>query len=340
MDIPVKPSSVIPASRGKALDPMAALGLAEKPGKEIDRMKKDAVSKAAPTTTALTRKGGKIEEPPVAPPKPVEIKPEAAKPAEVKPVPAAAPVAKIKIGDKEFTPEELQAHVAELEKKATTPPVAAPVAPKPPEQVTAEQKTAQEAHTKFLDEMVKGVNLANDGIALTEDQLDGILSGGAFAVKSMQDILTRQSAATELRTRQWVEEQLNPILEDISKAINPMQQATAKQQQEQWIATVETAHPDLKGKADLIESVARALRKNFPAETGKMTAEDFNNEVAFHVREGIKKFGGTPATAVPVVEVKPVVESPKPPTGQVPGAQNAPTAVNAQRSMAAAVAAM
>jgi len=345
-----EPTGTMPQQKGETLSPMKALGLPESPSKDLEAIRKGLVGRNKDLTVPIPKRTAspatKPETTP-APTAPGAKKPAAPAPAAPAP-PAPAPVAKIKVGDKEYTPEELAAKIAKADAPPTAPiPPAAPATPAAPAAPdTTAEAAAKQKHLDYLTELTNGIKLEDDGIILNEEEWDKILSGGPDGVTAVKALLSRQSAATELRTRKWLEENLNPILDNLHKSLSPIQQAQQQMQSDQWKNGFEAANPDLKGRDQLREATREALVKHYPQDVAKMTQEQFDTEVAAHMRATIQVIGGapTPPPTAPVVAAPDPAapaapESPKPPTGQL-GGTAAPRNSNAQAEMAKQIAGM
>jgi hypothetical protein len=308
------------------------LGLRESPKKELDRMAKELREQ--------TTKGDIVL--PVAPkPKPAAKVPDEEPSPVARPTPEtppAAPVeAKIKLGDKEYTPAELKARMDELEEKAKTPAAPAakkedPAAPaKKPEEIAAERKANE---MKFIEDEAKAFKPEDYGIALDEATMDTILAGGKESVEAFKTMLAKIAIAADLRSRKWAEEQLNPVLDQFEQRLSPL--AAKHKEIESYKAEQRffEKHPDLQPLQDRVRIVRQTIIDNYSrskaaVEKGVGTAQDqhyvqtfekmddaaLDTETAEHVRELAKAFGGIPpvAAAAPVVPAPVIPAAPAPP---------------------------
>lgn len=267
----------------------------------------------------------------------------AAKPAKAKPapkpvapapvVPPIAPVAKVKIGDKEMTPEEVAKYVADLEAKAKPPEPAKPDVPATP--TDDDRKKQEEAFYET----------ASTAYTPTPDEFDSILAGGPEAVKSFGRALSK----VDLSARKWMESQLNPILDSIDKRMQPLLAQQNQIQQYTRENNFLAANPDIKAHAQGLEesrkveaalqekrgriqrlisaSAATAQEIEFAKTYDTSTPEQLQEDIAFHTRQrlGIKP-GAEPVPVAPVAPVPaaPVAApiapaAPKPFNGDRPG---------------------
>ena len=314
-----------------------ALGLPESPSETIagfqDRLR-DRVDQTSVKLPAREKKEVKKEEPKVVVP-PV--------------IPVVETPTKIKYGGKEFTQEELTAHLAKVEAdlaeakkiKEPNPKPAAKVEPEPKKEIPAagEEKTEAELDKGFIEARVSDFKPEDYGI--TADDLDVILSGGSEGVEQLSKSLGTVAARAELNARKWVERTMNPILAKLSPVIDQQEQIARYKSEQEFF----TEHADLQPRQELVRQVAASLYSQDPEAASKMTQKDFNAMVAEYTRDLITKAGGTitpPAAAsqtalVAQPVVTPVKTRPAPPTGQV-GGRVAPAAENEQRRMAREIA--
>lgn len=322
------------------------LGLRESPKKELDAMAKELRKRSEANEIPL-KEAPKPKA--AAPAKPKEEEPSPV----AKPTPEAAPVeAKIKVGNKEFTAKELEAHVKALEEKAKG--VAAPDPKKPDPAAPAKKSEEIEAETKaardtYLNKASEDVNLDEYGLGLDENTHDLILAGGPEAVKATLAREKRLMVAAELRVMSRLEKELNPILETLNNRMSPLaeqhEQIRAYQAEQKFFEK----HPDLEPVRDNVRVIRGTIISNYQkAKTavneGKgtdadkyyvskfesMSADDLDTETAEHVREIAKSWaianpgqqqpGTAPAAPVAAAPAAPApVARPKPPTGQLPG---------------------
>ncbi len=193
-----------------------------------------------------------------------------------------APPTKIKIGDKEYSAEELVAENNRLAQDAqqrqqqAAPPAPRSQAPQEtPEQVAARQAELVAREEQFVQNTSKAIDAP-----LTEAEVDLFLGGGPQAVEAFQAIRKRDMATAILQARKGIAEGLNPILEKIFQAITPLSQQqehiTRHNIKTQFIAK----HPDFAKHVDLAEGVAEQLLQKYPQEVSQMGVEQFIGEVA------------------------------------------------------------
>jgi hypothetical protein len=249
---------------------------------------------------------------------PVEPTPDpvvAAPPAPVIAAPTApAAPTKIKIGSKEFTLEELEAQQHEYEALKAAP---APVAPAAPETPAAPAPTAEEIAQKEEEWVTKSSSQMKAD--LTEQDLETILTGGPEAVKLFSGIRQRDMARAVLSARKGIAEALNPVLENIFNSLQPVLQQHEQVQRYSVTQQFEAKHPDFKPHMDLATKVAESLMERHPAEVGKMSTEQFLDEVARQtdnfLTQNWRRFnpsGSWRDAGKPAAQVVPVVPSPAP----------------------------
>jgi len=209
---------------------------------------------------------------PAAPDAPVEVTPPAEDPAAPAAPAVSPPPAKVKIGDKEYTTEELTARMAELEQAAK--PAAAPPAPaappaEPPRQMTPEELKA--AEEKWVTETAKEF-----APPITEAELDTILAGGKDAVAAMAAIRSRDIATALLAARKDISALIAPEL----AKIGPI--AAHFEQLQRYTATQEFVqeYPDFAPHVDLAVSVAEQLMEKYPEQFFALTDAQRRAEVA------------------------------------------------------------
>jgi hypothetical protein len=295
--------------------------------------------------------------------------------AEPAPQPAAPP--KVKIGDKEMTPDEVAAYVADLEKKAASaaapkPPEkpAEPAGEKTPEAIAAEQKAKDDA---FLAQRISAFNPADYGIDLNAKTLDVILTGGEPAVKMLTDWLARIAAAPEMGARKWLTESVNPILEGYKKRLAPLEEMYGGVREHQRDTEFAAAFPDIAAHPEGIKTrreVDAALHRRydkavrlqnvgaadeddlaFIRDFEAATPEQYQEDVALHTRRRLGITPGAqaaapaaqpapaaPNAAEPPPATPPATARPKPPGGHAPGGIGAARApLNPQKAIIAGI---
>lgn len=268
-----------------------ALGLEEEPNKEATKVVKTQQAKfqarnpdngqftkpaeEEPKKTSVAQEQGEA----------VEIPEEDAAPEVAPAAPASAPAAplKVKIGDKEYTAEELQAEHQrlqdELSRAKATQQQSAPApaqdepAPQGPPAPTAEEIAQREA------EFINATAPTLDAV-LTEEQMDTLLTGGQEAVKLFTHLRQQDMARAVLVARKGIAEQVNPIIKALSEQIRPL----AEQHQNLQVYHTEqhfvSKHKDFAPHVQTARSVATELWKRFPEQVSRMTLDQFVDEVA------------------------------------------------------------
>lgn len=247
----------------------------------------------------------------------------AAKKTEKPPEPTPAPIAKVKIGDKEMTPDEIQAELKSLREKAEA-------AAKPPEPVVPAAPKAPDAPTKTVEEMRQAFIAAQIARQddISEKDLDVILSGGKDALAKFREVRARDKA----EEREFIVSQVNPIIDDLRKQIEGItgqvtplsesfQQNTAQQNADKFM----NANQDIKmhpnGYEMMVERSAR-LNREYAAISRLMkesNGDDFVDEYA----ERLKEISGDNFFSTLALEVRSKLGL----TGQAaPAAAIAPTA--------------
>lgn len=221
------------------------------------------------------------------PPAPVPIEPPAAPvaaepaPAPVTPPePAPAAPAKIKLLDKEYSPEELEAELKALREKVAAP-APAPLAPE-----TQPEPAAQAAKPPTPEEIAQRENdwIANTAptlaAAVTEEQLDTLLQGGPEAVKLFTQLRQTDMARAILLARKTIADGINPVFEQLFGAVAPLAQQQQQLQRETVERTFLAEHQDFVPHVGMCREIAEQLVSLYPQQVGKMSVKQFNAEVA------------------------------------------------------------
>lgn len=268
-----------------------------------------------------------------------------ATPAEPTPAPAAPPVAapaatpaKVTVGGQEYTLEEVQAKLAEIEKTQRQKPAApAPPAPPPP---TAEEQAA--AEQKWISELANTVE-----IPMTEEEIDTLLTGGEDAVALMQNMRKRDTAYAAVLAQKKMAEGINPVLQQLFSAMKPLVQHYESLQRYSVTQQFVGRHPDLKSHIDLATQVAETLMEKYPDQFNQLSDEAKMDEVARQTehlldmqwrqfsptgswRDAAKLTTPLPAPAAP----PPPPAAPKPLAANTPGGNAAAAPKNWQSSVA------
>lgn len=278
--------------------------------------------------------------------------PAAPKPIAEPAAPEPAPVAKIKVGDQEMTPEEVIAHIAKLTERANaapTLPVAAPEPPKAPEPPapapSAEETQAEEARrdAEFTQNFI-----AQQGIK--QEDIDKMLATGDAAP------LNIALARLAMDNRKFIANHVNAAIDEIRNATGPLlereSQLTEFQKEYNFFADAE--NKDIADAKDAgkqayregtklvkgyLDQLARLVKSGAATPEETATAkklenpEQFAADVAYHARNALRsRIAAAPvSTAPPVTPPAPPKPRPEPPGGQPTGAGGAP-AVSSQRA--------
>lgn len=284
-------------------------------------------------------------------------------PAAQKPTPTAAPVkaaepaaatsaptAKVKINGVEKTEAEWAEHFKALEAKAAAAKAPEPAVVKQPdapakteEETAAEQKAREDA---FLAKTA-------EGYAMTPEEYDIILAGGAQGVKAHANVMARQ----EMKLRQFAANEINKVTEHYDALLAPIlnQQTTVQGLMQE--AAFLGAHPDIKSNpkgAETFREVKNAFENGYKEIKAKVDAgtatrseqawamlyedapqEQRMNDIAEHTRA---KLGPAPA---PVAAAPPAPKPPAPkPTiiekplgGDRPGSPGSPRSETAEQRL-------
>lgn len=328
--------------------PMAALGLEKTPRSAIQ----DLIAKGHQSITrnvpfekkpavpvATTPTGGQAAIKPAAQVAPVTPAQPAAIPAT--PVIAATPqVPKYKVGDQEFTAEQLAA-IANYQRTQPQPaaqpqPAPQPKAPAQP-QLTPEQQKEQirAGRTNFVNQIAPHIDLKAAGLEVTPEMADILAAGGAPAAELRQQMSQKEVAYALALSRESVANDLNPILhahaQTITRQNDLHQQALAQRdaaiaplmEQARNVAVYETEqefvseYPELAEHIDTARIVGNTLWQQYPEWVQKATRKEFVAEIAKQTPLVLQRFHITvkPRGAAPVAATPPVTPAaPKPGT--------------------------
>ncbi len=279
------------AAEKKEADASVAADKAE--ADKVAADKKQKADEAAAAKTAAT--SGKKPATPAAKPAAGAKTPTAEEEAAAKAAAAAAAPKKIKIGDKEYTEDEL---------KKKLEPEASPVAPKKPaepkKEPTAEEKAAETAKQEKVEtEWLAGASQALKPSAVDEETMEKILTGGKEAVEAFDRIRREDMARTVLAVRKDLGELYKPFFD----AVQQMQQGHMASEDERMWGEFSTAHPELASHRNVVEQHAQALVEADPAAVAKMGEKEFNAKVAEltigYIRQFNPKFGEPAEGAAP-----------------------------------------
>jgi hypothetical protein len=252
-----------------------ALGLDEAPGETLARMSRGDEPATPPAAPAEPAAATPPATPPVTPP----AEPAAATPPATATPPAApAAPAKIKVGNKEYTQEELE---KALNQPATPPAAsAAPAAQTPPAAPAKPEPTPEEiaqAQSNWVSEFIKDEKLS---IGIAENEMEVLLSGGKDAVALFTNKMNEAVGRAVLLARKSIYTDVNPKMAEIEQLLQPLVHQNV---QLEYIATKQAflaKHTDFAPHVSTADSVAKAIVEQFPEQVRKMTREQFIDEVA------------------------------------------------------------
>lgn len=301
-----------------------------------------AASGQSVVDTARERLKNQVSAPVVSPERPAppalpEVMPPAVPELEAAPAVPAAP-AKYKVGEEEFTPEELQARLKELRELKSAPPAPVEAAALEPDPVRdAAPAPTKEEIAQREAEFIQTTSAALDA-PLTEAEVDTLLGGGKEAVAMMTNLRKRDMATAILQARKGIAEGLNPVLQEIFKGLAPLAQQHEQLQRYNITQQFVSKHKDFAPHLDLATNIAEELLKRYPEQASRLTPDQFIDEVArqtdVHLSAQFKRFnpqsaaswrtaGQTPATPPAPAAQPPPPPAPRPLAATVP--QGSPT---------------
>jgi hypothetical protein len=242
---------------------------------------------------------------------PAEPGKEAAKPGEPAqgegaPPPAATPKevvpvvpSKVKVGDKEYTPEELEKAPAEREKPQPVPPAAPPVEPNQgptPEELAAHKQEFEKNRVKFVQDHRQFAIEKLNGI-VTENTLEKIANGGPEAVAALNEVLADSMLNAFLLSRQALYQDFTPQVNRLAQQISPLLEGYRDRQYQQAQQDFVKTFPELEPNLKLCNQIADGLFQQYPEFVRRATREQFFAEVARQAKE--LGAGAPPAPAAP-----------------------------------------
>ena len=268
----------------------------------------------------------------------IEDKPEPVVDEKPEPKPKPEPVepTKFKFQGREYTEEEL----ADLVAKANAPrqelkEEKVEEQPKPVEPTPEEIAAKEQEFLKVVQGKINGEDF------LTDDDVENVLVGGEKALETLRNFAKQTAAKAVLEARKSIYNELNPILSDLHNKVAPVIEQTQNLEKYTTTQIFNQRHPEFveAGQLDLATEIANQLVKTYPEQVGKMSKEQFVDEVARQadrvVQNDFKKWYPTaegtwkdhlkaqktpqpeePQITEPVVEEKPVakqVPKPRPP---------------------------
>lgn len=212
--------------------------------------------------------------------KPTAPEPQAPDPNPATPT-APTPPAKIKIGDKEYTQEELAALLKKAEQpepsaKPVEPQPAQPTAPQQPQTPAPTPEQIAKAEEEFTAQLVEkhAANIGVDAVSLEQ-----ILMGGEEGAAALTKLLQNVVARTILETRKNVYPELRERFEEVVQAITPLQQNYEMLERHATEQAFLSQYPEYADDLDTPRQVAEALLQRYPNEVRQMTREQFITEV-------------------------------------------------------------
>lgn len=259
--IPTTPTGDV--SRATFPSASSALGLDTPPNQSLDEAFNQNRQRNLPPVTVGFDTGKPDPKPAPAP------TPAPAPPAEPTPAPAPAPTPtptpeKIKVGDKEYTKEELEKIIAGGDQQQQQPPAPQPTpdpAPQPaakpltPEEIKAQEDAYVEARSKEF------------GISVDEPTVETILQGGAEGVAAFNTLLGKTYAKALMDARKSIFRDLDQDLRGVGVLSQAVHQLLGERQQLQQIGVEQAfiqAHPEFKDHLDTARSIAKYVVETYP----------------------------------------------------------------------------
>jgi hypothetical protein len=320
-----------PSSSVKALIEKEALKINRSPVFERGKGVLPSATPAKPIATTPAPQASAAT--PAAPAQPTPAQP---------PVNAPGQVQKYKVGDKEYTPEQMAAYLEGQQLAMRHQPAPqAPAAPiQPTQQMTPQQQKdyIRQREAGFVAETAPHIDLSLAGTQITPEQADILAAGGPEAVKLHNEIQQRNISYATLLARKTIASEINPILQKAEQIIQ-QQNATIAPilERERSVAAWETeqefskSYPDLAPHIDTARIVGHELVRQFPDWARTVSRQEFIKVVAEQTPAVLQRFGVTvkpvgqaaPAATqkVPTSNGTPVpakAAAPKPITGQAP----------------------
>lgn len=334
--------------------PMAALGL--------EKTSRSAINELIAKDSLKITKSPQFERPVSTPatttPAPVAKVPASQVPLQgqtvAKPVIAATPavqaVPKYKVGEREYSPEQMQAIIEQglLRQQPVQSQVQQPQVPannRTPEQ---EREFVRQREQQFVSETAPHIDLNIAGLKVSPEQAD-ILAAGGEAGAALWDQMNQKAVAyATLLARKTIAAEANPIFERQMQAVRQQEQVIAPLlEQARSVAAWETeqefvkAYPDLAAHIDSARVIGHELVRQYPEWAASVDRPTFIKAVAEQTPKLLERFGvklgsNPPAQQTNVAPeasqtAKPTViatnapakvatqKGPKPITGQAPG---------------------
>lgn len=224
-------------------------------------------------------------DPPAAPepegPKPSEDPPEPKDPEKKDDPPATPDPTKVKVGDREYTQEELQELVNKAnQSQLPTKDPDKPEDPPKPKELTPEEVAQREQ--AFIAEQAAKLDFKD---VVKDDDIEALLVGGEKAVDTLSKVMKETTARAILEARRSIFAEVGPYLQNLESQVRPVIEQT--QQLDTYTTTqlFEHRHPEFKeaGQMDLVRSMGEEIAMRYPEQVRKMTREQFVDEVARQV---------------------------------------------------------
>lgn len=277
---------------------------------------------------------GEEEEPPASKP-PAEAEP-AAKPApddasdseEEDPDPAAKeapgakePAPKIKVGDKEYTEEEIQALLnGRQEPNAPEELVRQQPQELTPEQIEQQKQAIREQETKFITDQLDQLDLSTMGIEFNEELYEKMLNGGQEGLDTFLDTMKRFQLHSLLMARKAAHHDLQPKLQELEHQLTPIARAEQQRHYEASVGRFKENFDHLEPFMGLAEQIANGIRNQYGDWARSVDEQTFFSEVAKQTEAHLDKWNvpyqksGAPLEAKPAPQAKePAPKSPAEP---------------------------
>jgi outer membrane biosynthesis protein TonB len=337
------------------VSPMEALGLSSPPKDDLKTMTSDLHTRANKNVTlTVDDPKPKVEEKPV---EKVEEKPEekpvekpADKPGKKEPVEPAKPVekveekpvatpAKVKVGDNEYTNEELAELIAKAKK-----PEQQQQPPTEKKEVVTDPKKEEEDERKldqdFIDKGIESATTRNAPWLISQEEYEKIIDGEPDGLRTLNQKLGRARLEGELEARKWAANAIAAAEQRILEIAKPASEHVAEIKAYQTETAFWERHQELaaegdaaEGRRSLVRRIATALRSHsdpeIKARVSKLSQDEFLDEVARQTKTFLQGIGVTITPPKPkevVVETPKVEEKPIPPVTPAPPAANKPGA--------------
>lgn len=252
-----------------------ALGLDESPSKALgaafDRNKQNlppsvGLPPEPPKAPAAT---------PTPPPAPAPEPPKAAEPPKAPEAPA-----KVKIGDKEYSPEELELLIAGKHPSQQQQQPQAPQAPAP-QQPDAPKGPSQEEIAKIESQWIEAKS-KDFSVPIDDKVLDTVLAGGAEGASALKGLLAQTFAKAHLEARKSIFADLE---NDFAAVQNIARDVTALKSKDQDLIRYAaeqvfiSKHPEFAQHIDDARKLGEMWLKNYPQVVSQWTQEQFISEI-------------------------------------------------------------